>query len=305
MKSSQIFWGTFFLSIGILLLINNFFNISLNFDLLWKISPLILVFIGISIFTKNVYSKYFLVVLSALVLSLTLFALVGGTTRLIKGQINFTNESDQTVPLDSSSYFYEYSDYIKNAKLNFKGTAGSFNLKSFTNKLIDVNTFSEKDIHILNIDVKDSTANIVFGMKDKNINIGNKIINQVDFALNKEPVWDFLFDSGAARLTLDLEQFKVNNIDIDMGATDLMLKVGNKYPETKINIDAGASSINLKIPKSSGCELIVDAVLSSKNFDEFKKIESNKFRTENFNQSENKIFIELNCGVSSINIKRY
>ena len=243
--------------------------------------------------------------LSAVVLALTLFALVSNTTKLISGNINFNFDSGETVLSDSSFYTYKLTEDIKQVNFVFNGAAGRFRINSVTENLIDANTFSAKDMHFMKVETRDSIANVEFGMRDKNIKLGDNHKNHVDFALNKNLVWYLDFDFGAAAMDFDLEEFKVKSVDIDMGAADLTLKLGNKYPETKIYIDAGASSINLKIPSTSGCELIADAVLSSKNFNGFKKIDSNKFRTDNFEQSENKIFIDLNCGVSSINIERY
>ncbi len=42
---------------------------------------------------------------------------------------------------------------------------------------------------------------------------------------------------------------------LDMGAASLDLKLGDKYPKTIVDIDAGASSIEIMIPDSSGCEI--------------------------------------------------
>ncbi len=305
MKSSHILWGTIFLSLGILLLINNFYVVTLDFDLLWKIAPLILVFIGVAIFINNQYGKYIFVFLSAAILSLTAFALFNNISRFFRGDINFEFNSGDTVISDSSFYSYKLTDEIKQAKFIFDGAAGKFRIDSSTDNLIDANTYSAKNMHFMKVETNDSIATIEFGMRDENIKIGKNLKNLVDFSLNKNPVWDLNFNCGAADMNFDLEEFKVKSVDVDMGAANLDLKIGDNYPETKIYIDAGASSINLKIPKNSGCELLVDAVLSSKDFDGFKKVGSNKFRTENYDQSENKIFIELNCGVSSIDIERY
>lgn len=305
MKTSHIFWGTIFLSLGVLLLINNFYNVSLDFELLWKIAPLVLVFIGISIFIKNQYGKYILIFLSAAVLSLTVFALFSNVSKLIKGDITFDFDSGETVLSDSSFYTYNFTENIKEANFVFNGAAGRFRINSSTKNLIDANTFSALNMHFMKVETRDSTAKIEFGIKDNGIKLGDNFKNNVDFSLNTNPVWDLNFDCGAASMNFDLAEFKVKSIDIDMGAADLKLKIGNKYPETKIYIDAGASSISLKIPKDSGCELIADAVLSSKNFEGFKKIDSNKFRTENYESSDNKIYIELNCGVSSVSVERY
>jgi hypothetical protein len=76
-------------------------------------------------------------------------------------------------------------------------------------------------------------------------------------------------------------------------------------PETHLNVDAGASDINVSIPRESGCRILIDGALSSKHFEEFKKIDSDNYVTENFDEAANKIYIEIECGVSSISVERY
>jgi energy-coupling factor transporter transmembrane protein EcfT len=304
MKLSNLFWGTILLTIGLLLLINNFYNVELDFDTLWKIAPLFLVFIGISIFIKNKYGKYILIFISAVLLSLTIFAFFNSLTKLFfKGDFDFN--SGEVVEVDSTFYSYQFDDNIKQAKLYFNGGAGRFSIKSSTSNLIDAKTFSAKNLHTMKVETTDSTARVEFGMKDSVIKIGEKYKNHIDFSLNRNPVWDLDFECGAAVMNYDLKDFKVKSVIVDMGAAELNLTLGEKFNETRVSINAGASRINLKIPSNSGCEITADAVLSSKDFEGFKKFGSNKFRTENFDNSENKIFIDLNCGVSSINIRRY
>lgn len=304
MKTSHLFWGTIFFSLGIFLLLNNFFDFSVDFDLLWKIAPLFLVFIGVSMFVKSNVAKYILVVFSALLLSLTIFSAFNSVGKIFDNKLKFDFNSDSTVVADSSLYTYEYNENIKEAQFFFKGGAGRFRVDSTSDNLIEANTFSVKNLHIMKVETFNSTARIEFGMKDTSLNFGNKYRNNVDFSFNENPVWKLNFQCGAASMNFNLEEYKVESVNIEMGAAELNLKIGNKYPNTKVSIDAGASSIKLKIPSSSGCEIIADAILSSKNFKGFKKVESNKFRTDNFDNAENKIFIELNCGVSSINIER-
>jgi hypothetical protein len=92
---------------------------------------------------------------------------------------------------------------------------------------------------------------------------------------------------------------------LDMGAASLELKLGDKYPETMVDVDAGASSVEILVPDSSGCEIKADVSISSKDFKGFRKIHSNLYRTENFETAKNKIYISLDAGVSSIEVRRY
>ncbi|MCW8806464.1 MAG: hypothetical protein OQK56_08400, partial [Ignavibacteriaceae bacterium] len=127
----------------------------------------------------------------------------------------------------------------------------------------------------------------------------------VDIALNSKPVWDMNFDVGAASMEFDLSEFKTRNVDVDMGAASINIRLGNLYSETKLSVDAGASDINIFVPKESGCKIVTDGALSSKHFTDFEKINSDKFKTENFDEAVNKIFIDIDCGVSSISVDRY
>jgi hypothetical protein len=106
-------------------------------------------------------------------------------------------------------------------------------------------------------------------------------------------------------MDFDLTQFKTRDITVDMGAASIKMKLGSLNPETNLSVDAGASDINIFVPKESGCKIITDGALSSKHFDEFKKIDSDNYVTENFEEVANKIYIDIECGVSSISVERY
>ncbi|MFB3057526.1 MAG: hypothetical protein ACE1ZQ_10245, partial [Ignavibacteriaceae bacterium] len=133
----------------------------------------------------------------------------------------------------------------------------------------------------------------------------NKFKNRVEIALNENPTWDINIDGGAAAMNLDLTKFKIENIDVGMGAASLDVKLGTLSEETRLNIEAGASSINISVPKDVGCQVKTDDVLSSKNLYGFIKIKSGLYRTAEFDEASKKIFIEIDCGVSSINVRRY
>jgi hypothetical protein len=49
----------------------------------------------------------------------------------------------------------------------------------------------------------------------------------------------------------------------------------------------------------------ISSALSSKKLNEFTKKGSGVYETENFDSAGNKIFVDIECGVSSINIERF
>jgi len=143
-------------------------------------------------------------------------------------------------------------------------------------------------------------------MRHKSVfRFGKSYKNNIDVALNPKLTWDMNFDVGAASMDFDLSEFKTEKVDVDMGAATLKIKLGSLSPETKLSIDAGASDINIYIPRESGCKITTDGALSSKHFNDFERINSNHFETSNFDEATNKIFITVDSGVSSISVDRY
>lgn len=306
MKTSNIFWGVFFVTIGGLILLGNLTDLNFTWNSAWKFWPMVLILIGVSILVKNEIGKGIVAGLAALVLALTLYASVSATTNLIDNdfEINF---GDEVAVFDTTYFSQEYSDSIKTATLNFSGGAGGFKMLTPTDKLLDFRTEGVRENFKLERNDLDSHSEINFDMKSNHsIKLGkNNYKNNVELSLNSNPEWDLNFDVGAASLDLDLTQYKVNKIDINMGAAALNVKFGDLADVTRFKIDAGASDIDILIPDSVGCEIKSDAALSSKNYQGFTKISKNLYRSEDFDKYSKKIFIDIDCGVSSIDVKKY
>lgn len=306
MKASHIFWGLLFIGLGLLVLINNFTNIFMDWATIWKLWPLTIVLIGLSILIKHQYGKSIIAGLAAIVLALAIFASFKTATHFFSNDINIDFGDGSNHEYGTTEFSETYDSTLTFATLNLDAGAGTFNITDTTNNLI----YAITEGHLNNYKLKrldsDSSSIVDFDMGDKAIfRFGKNYKNKVDIALNSKPVWDMNFDVGAASMDFDLTQFKTKIVDVDMGAASINIKFGSLYPETKLIVDAGASDINVFIPKESGCNIVIDGALSSKHFTDFKKINSDNFQTENFDEATNKIYIDIECGVSSISVDRY
>lgn len=311
MKPKHIFWGTLFIILGALILVNNFQSINLDWGSLWKFWPVAIILGGVSIISKDLVLKSIIAGLAALVLAVTVFASVKtfGECTDDNFRIVFDDdeEYDSTNSSDTNFYFFNSKEEIKHAKLSFNAGAGSFNLVSPTDTSIFSAQVSGKDKNYTLISkVEGSNADIEMEMKQSRFNISkNNVKHKVNLSLNNKPEWELYFDIGAAAIDLDLSPYNVQKVDIDMGAASLKIKLGDLNKETKFYVDAGASSIEISVPENVGCEIRTDVSLSSKEFDRFNKINSDLYRTDNFEKAEKKIYLYINSGVSSINVKRY
>jgi hypothetical protein len=306
MKPSHIFWGLLFVGLGLLVLINNFTTIFMDWATIWKLWPLTIILIGLSILIKHQSGKSVIAGLAAIVLALAIFASFKTATHFMSNdfRIDFGDEGKHEV--GTSEFTEQYDSTLNYATLNFDGGAGTFNIMDTTVNLIYAKTIGYKNNYELTRFDTDSSTNIDFDMGDKAIfRFGDNYKNTVDIALNPKPVWDMNFNVGAASMDFDLTQFKTKEVNVDMGAASITIKLGNLSPETNLNVDAGASDINVSIPRESGCRILIDGALSSKHFEEFNKIDSDNYVTENFDEASNKIIIDIECGVSSISVERY
>lgn len=307
MKPKHIFWGLFLVTLGILILVSNFAMINLNLSRLWKLWPAALILWGISYLVNKDFIKVVFAAVIGIVLALSVYGACQSFFNIFDKEIDFEfSNGDYYTASDTTNYTAVFSPNIKSADFRIDAGAGSFKILETTNNLVTVNTTGLKDNYFFNQSISDNTASIELKMKKTKIKLHkNSYKNKVELALNAEPVWNMDFDLGAASIDFDLSPYKINTLKLDIGAASLDLKVGDKYPNTFIDIDAGASSVDIEIPESSGCEIKSDVSISSKHYRGFNKIKSGLYRTENFDSAANKIYINLDAGVSSIDVRRY
>ena len=307
MKPKYIFWGLFLVTLGTLFLISNFSIVNLNLSGLWKLWPLALVFWGISFIVNKEFVKVVFAGVIAIVLALTIFGAGQSLLNICDKDIDFVfNDDDKTFYADTSRYLEPFDKNIKNVDLKIDAGVGSFRIIEPTNDLFLITALGLQDNYNVVTTKSINEAKVDVTMKKTKFRIRKGgIKNKLEMNLNAEPVWNMNLDIGAASVNFDLSHYKVSTMKLDMGAASLNLKLGDKHSETVLDVDAGASSIDISIPDSSGCEIRSDVALSSKHFEGFDKIESGVYRTDNFGSAKNKIYIRIDAGVSSIDVRRY
>ncbi len=299
MKYKNIFWGIVLIAIGVMFILKNLDIINFNWFMLFQLWPLILVFWGISLIPVKDYVKFILMLLS---LSIGIWLVNYYKSDIFFGwHINKDDKKNWTEQRMSETY----DSTITKATLRLDAVAGNYTIKSTTEKLIDFESKGNIGDYKLLVSNEDSSKVVKIGLESNvvNINSENKG-NETNILLNANPLWNLKFEAGASDIDFDLSQFKVEKIKFDGGASNIKIKIGNKIPMVNLDVDAGASSIKILIPKESGCELIGDNVLSSLHFENFTS-KDGVYRTDNFENASNKIYIKIDAAVSKMKIERY
>ncbi|MCX6145895.1 MAG: hypothetical protein NTW25_01405 [Candidatus Kapabacteria bacterium] len=324
MKTSSLFWGVFLISLGIYYTFTNFYAFSFDLSFIVQLWPLLLVFWGFRFLNIPKEIKYLVAFLKGILIALLfihLFSfnwLTGHFNHFSNmHSINFsTNDSDDdeencdSTNNNISSNIYDslkvnFLSKVQFAELNFSGGAGKFYIRDTTNQLIEVkgaSTFNENNLsYSFNSDT--SKIKIDYNTSDGN-NMLRKRKQESSISLNTNPIWDIDIESGAGKFDFDLSNYKVRKVNIETGASNSIYKFGSKLEQINITLSSGMANMVLKIPKESGCYVSTESVLSNRNFTNFKK-EGDNFRSLNFDNSKNKIYINMEGALSNYKIVWY
>ncbi len=312
MKYRHVFWAFILIAIGILFMLNNFGVLEFGFRTLWNLWPLILILWGISILPIRDGIKIIGLV-GVLVLTVIFFNRISDRSPWFHvhnfhgfSNRNWDDEEDST---STSNYQPQnlsvpYDSLTGKGELKLEAAAGNFNLQGVTSDFLTFNKTGD----IGNYSITTTNEN---GRKQINLSLEKSGIrhsvneNKVDIKLSDKPSWNLNFDIGAAEIKMDLRDYKIDTTNIDAGASSINIKIGEKNPLTVMTFNAGASSIKVDIPKASGCQIKSESFMISKEFEGFTKKGDGIYQTENFATGKNKIFLTVKTAISKIEINRY
>ncbi len=322
MKFRNLFWGIILIFVGTLAILNNLDVIDFAWRKLWNLWPVFLMLWGISILPVKDGIRLGLVVIT---LGLTMYYI--SDQAVFSADESYSNnhswshggavdfdfddeEEDSLYEYDSASnsqFLIPFTEGVETATLNFDAVAGHYILKHSTGNLVTFDFDNKKLSNLYRYSVKtegnDARINIDT-KKHHSFKLNKKKNYKGKLMLNEEPVWNIDVDAGATRLDFDLETFKVKKVNIDAGAADIDITIGDKYPDVKVSVDAGASDITIRVPKGSGCKVNMDTFLADKSLSGFDKTDG-MYVTSNYNEADNKIFIDLNSAISNVSVVRY
>ena len=283
MKFRNIFWGIILILVGVLFTLENLNIIDFDWYNLWRLWPVVLVLWGVSILPVKNMIKVGLVIL---VLLGSIFYMMDRTVQWRNEDYSISYKDDNRSV--TQEFTIPYEDSVQRASLDMEIAASSFVLVDESFDLIDFDKKGSVIDYKYSVKQTDSSVDVDIYMEDEVVLKSNSH-NRIDMSLNPQPVWDLHFEVGAADVNFDLSGLKINDLDIEAGAAAIKVKLGDEFPDTRVHIESGASSIKLKVPEESGCDLNITSVLSGKSISGFEKIDHGHYRTENFEEAENKI----------------
>lgn len=304
MKSSNLFWGFFFITFGGLYLIARYSSFVIDWYAIWELWPILIILVGIAIILKGSFFKPIISILIGVLLAFLAFGFFNDVFDVF--DYHETRDTRWWDDYSENYYNLSYDNNIKHVNLNIEAGAGKFYIEKTTDDLVKGYSRGNIGEYDFTNSKNDSIAWVSLSMDDVHSDIfGSSLKNQLKLSLNENPTYTLDLKIGAAKSFFNLIPFKVKNLVLKTGATDTKIKLGSKSEMTYVNVEMGAAALVIYIPKSSGCKIAGDMILMSKNLDGFAKQNSGAYFTDNYNLADNKIILDIKGGISSLDVKRY
>jgi hypothetical protein len=327
MKANKIIKGLTLILIGIIFLANTLGILEWAvWSNIFKLWPLLLVSLGLSLILRGKSLSFIAPLIIFLAIILGAGAIYMGinfegkvvsevktisrdlVTEAQKDQVNelvpevkIPSEIETTDEVEVIPEIEEYPP-IEKATIELKFDSGKLILKEFTPLLYEfISQYQYKEFEPFEkFSRTEKEANIIiYHSPVTKKRISNNIKNNWELELNNQIIYNLSIETGAINMDSNLSGFKVEKLYIESGVSNINLVVP-KY-NSKIIINAGVSNIDIAIPKEVGAMLNIDSGIAIKNLDDFIK-RNDTYISNNYDNSEFKTEIEIDCGVSNIHI---
>ncbi|MEK7478210.1 MAG: hypothetical protein AAB645_02490 [Patescibacteria group bacterium] len=290
----KFFLGILILVIGLSYLGQSLGWLSINIGyVFWHFWSIFLIFIGLSMLDRHNRQTVYFGLAVAVIILLVLFYTVA--EKPFFDQVNKTEKIE--VPRETG---------VKQAKINVYSQAMALKVEGGAAKLVEGNFQSQFVSLTSTVAVKDGVEEISFDTRDYDSRLGwsyfGKNISNFFLKITPDLPVDLLISSAASDINLDLRTVKARHLNINSGASNIILALGPNATTSEVNINAKASSVTIRLPEAMGVRLKFNSDLSARNLPRLSALGNNIFESSNYNLALNKVAINLNSNISNIDL---
>ncbi|MFW6306774.1 MAG: LiaF transmembrane domain-containing protein [Bacillota bacterium] len=306
-KKSQVKWGIILIGLGILFLLNTMGIINnFNWSLLLQFWPVIIILIGLNIVLKNTPLWW----LTSVIFVCAVLALFLISPETYDNDFNFI--PPYMVNRDKGTYRTDVKieEGIERLNLYINFTAGRLRLNSVHNNenLYEANIRYINDKPDINYDFNEvnNTASLVIDQpegSDSWLNIGGD--NNWRIYLTPDIPVSININAGAGDFNLNLEDLMIEELSFNSGAGDMEIDLGDYAKYVRLN--SAAADVDINIPEGKAVSIKTSGLINNNNFLDqgLIKINDRTYQTTDYNNSDNKIMIEVNSPASNIDLDFY
>jgi|GEM_PF-1210944 len=292
---NKVFFGLFAVIYGAAFLVDytGLFSLNVNFGLIW---PLFIIFIGLSLFRKRD------------VVSTSLGSTVA-TLCVAAAFISFLSPvpAEQAVVPSVLPVNIEKAAGVEKADININAGAGEVSVYSIgSGSLVKGEIRTSLAEAKAESEVKDSVQTVTVGMSGMRKWFGkDNPTNQFYLGIDGNTPLSLNINSGASNNNIDLSEIKAEYVGVHTGASNVNLTMGEMLDKSTVVIEAGASSINLNLPKGSGVRIFIESGMSSQDLSGLVSIDKNTYQSPDYETAEKKISVSVSMGMASLSVNWY
>lgn len=295
MNKGRLFWGSFLLGLGALVLLDRSGTLVIEWGNVWAFWPVLLILLGVSVMGGSGILGKSASVLTGLLAAALIVAFMNfghATERSTGGQ----KEEPLTAPMKPGT---------TSAAFSLDAGAGTFVIAGGGEQLMEARINADPWTYSMDRDTSGGQDRLRMWMDHhEGIRWGWRVKNSVEVALNPAPAWEIDLNAGAARVDADFRTLEVEQIRISSGASTIKVQLGSRAKECTMILETGVSSVRIYVPESAGCDIRIEAPMSSKRLPGFEKTGDGWYETDNLATAERKIHLNIEAGVSSIRVIR-
>lgn len=326
-----LFWGIFFVTIGLLFLARNLGWLAIDWETVRNLWPVLLILAGINLILERRGNQAAIVttVLLAIAAPVALFSFVNrhhdrwenrwedrwdrdndnDNDEDMDVDIDIDSDEDGDTKTENVSKFTEaMTPDTPEAVLKFGGGAGRFTIDETTANLIEAEAKQTVGTYKMEVERDPTTRIPTIELKPNEgkteIKEG-KLSNRIDIKLNDKPTWTMDLSLGAGEGDFDLSRYAVKNLKVQAGAADVEIKLGDKTDLTDVDIHAGVASLVVRVPEGVGCRVEKQGGLNVNQLDDFEEVSDRVMQTSGYAGAKKKINIVFEGGISRFKVERY
>ena len=125
-----------------------------------------------------------------------------------------------------------------------------------------------------------------------------------DVSLSPAPRMALTIYAGVSDMDVDLRDLRVSDLSIDTGASDVEIIMPEAAGHVEADIDAGAASMVVVIPRGVGARIDADAAIGQLDVDRGRFPRTGDYYVSpGFSRLKNRIELKINAGVSDVTVR--
>lgn len=123
--------------------------------------------------------------------------------------------------------------------------------------------------------------------------------------LSPEIPFELDVETGASDARLNLENLQVIDLQLSTGASSTEIVLPASAGNTRVHVEAGAASVNIRVPEGVALNLRTQAGLSSVNVDgrRFPRVGPGLYKSPDYESAENRVEMVVESGVGSVSVR--